>query len=63
MIPCSEKDTLKRIEDKLDSIDNKLDNHLGRIAAAEVWIKGHTTVLAFIITSIITIVGFLLGAK
>jgi hypothetical protein len=61
MQPCTEKETLKRIENKLDKIDNKLDNHLERIAKAEVWINGHTTVLAFVVTALLSVLSLIVG--
>lgn len=62
MQPCTEKETLKRIENKLDKMNNKLDNHLERIAKAEVWINGHTTVIAFVVTALISIIGLMIGS-
>lgn len=38
------KEEFNRIHNKLDRIDNKLDNHLSRLSKAEeaiIWIRGH----------------------
>jgi hypothetical protein len=52
--PCV--DRFDRIDAKLDKIDQKLDNHLERISKAETWIKGHTTLIAFISTALLSII-------
>jgi hypothetical protein len=54
------KEELKTIGIKLDNIDTKLSCHLERIAKAEVWIRGHGTVLMFIGTTILFIIGYLI---
>ena len=72
----SENSRLDRIEDKIDKMNDKLDANLlilmkadsvlsGRVAAVEAWVKGHSTVLAFIGTATIAIIGiiFKLGVK
>jgi hypothetical protein len=51
--PCLAR--FDKIDQKLDKISNKLDNHLERIAKAEVWIKGHTTVIGFIVTAFLAV--------
>jgi hypothetical protein len=58
-------DSLARIEAKLDKIDTKLDNHLSRISKLEAWVSGHSTILTFIGTATIAIIGiiFKLGVK
>ena len=51
--PCV--DRFDRLDAKLDSIDSKLDNHLERIAKTEVWVKGHTTIISFIVSGLIAL--------
>jgi hypothetical protein len=52
--PCIER--FDKIDASLDKISDKLDNHLERIAKVEVWTKGHTTLIAFIATAILSLV-------
>jgi hypothetical protein len=57
--PCIQR--FDRLDQKLDAIDSKLDNHLERIAKAESWIKGHTTILVFTGTALLSIFGVVIN--
>lgn len=54
------KEELEKIGVKLDNIDDKLTQHLERIAKVETWIKGHGTILCFVGTTILFIIGYLI---
>lgn len=56
-----DQNQIDRLEGKVDKLHEKLDCHLERIAKAEVWIKGHTTVLTLLFTGIITFIGIIIG--
>ena len=51
-----------RLEDKIDGIDIKLDNHLGRLSKAEeaiLWLKGH---VKFTLSVAVAVIGILITA-
>jgi len=43
------------MEGKIDNIEDKLDNHLERISKAEVYIKGHSWVIALVVTALLSL--------
>jgi hypothetical protein len=56
----TEKEALREIKDKIDSIDTKLDSFLERIAAAETWIKSGKITIGFVITTGSALFGYLI---
>lgn len=51
------KEQLTRIENKVDKLDGKLDNHLSRISTLEEamhWMKGHVKILTALGTTIVS---------
>ncbi len=55
------KEELTRIEAKIDRIDEKLDNHLERIAKAETSLEGVRGSIKIGLTLILTIAGWLIS--
>ena len=56
----TEKEALREIKDKIDSIDTKLDSFLERIAAAETWIKSGQFTIGIVITTGSALFGYLI---
>lgn len=55
------QESLDRIEKKIDKIDIKIDDHIGRISKLEesvIWLKGHVKIT---VTISLTIIGALAG--
>ena len=44
-----------KIDSRLEKIESKLDSHLERIAKTEIWIKGHATIIGFIVTTVVAL--------
>lgn len=61
------KEEFAQINQKLDRIDEKLDNHLTRLTKAETdvsWIKGHLKIsLGFVITIITSLIAYYLTER
>ena len=56
--PCTAKDTLDRIENKLDIIDEKLNNHLERLAVVEERERTTRGSVVILFTVLMTVAGW-----
>ena len=56
--PCTAKDTLDRIENKLDIIDEKLNNHLERLAIVEERERTTRGSVVILFTVLMTVAGW-----
>ena len=60
MVDREKDELLREVRQDVKDLHCKLDNFLERISAAEAFIRGHGTILMFIGTAILGIVGYLI---